>query len=277
MSKDFILTTTRNEKLRITAYGIENRNLSSCIILVHGFKGFKDWGFGPYIANYFANFGYFVLTFNFSHNGIGKNLIEFTELDKFANNTFSLEIEELIELIKAYRNGFFENNLVKKIGLIGHSRGGAISLLTSKIVNEINSVAVWATISKLDRYSERQKENWRKKGYFEVFNSRTKQKMKLNLSLLEDIEKNKDGILNLEKAVKELNRPLFIAHGEQDLAANIKEAQQLYSWSNKAITEFYKFQNTGHTFGIKHPFENSNSVFEELLNKTKIFFDKNLN
>ena len=277
MSKDFILTTSRNEKLRITAFGIENRNLSSCIILVHGFKGFKDWGFGPFTANYFAKFGYFVLTFNFSHNGVGDYLTDFVELNKFAENTFSLEIEELLELIKAYRTGYFGNNLVKNIGLIGHSRGGAISLLSSKIDKQINAIAVWSTISKLDRYSERQKEKWRRTGYFEVFNTRTKQIMKLNLTLLEDIEKNKDGILSLESAIKELNRPLFIAHGEQDLAVNIKEAEQLYNWSNKKNTEFYKFPNTGHTFGIKHPFENSSLVFENLLNKTKIFFDKNLN
>lgn len=276
MSKDFILTTSRGELLRITAYGIENLNFSACIILVHGFKGFKDWGFGPYVANYFAKNGYFVLTFNFSHNGVGNSLTEFVDLEKFAENTFSLEIEELVELINAYKNGFFGNKFIQKIGLLGHSRGGAISLLASQIQNEINAIAVWSTIAKLDRYSERQKEKWRSNGVFEVFNTRTKQIMKLNLSLLEDIEKNKDGMLNLEKAVTELDRPLMIAHGEQDLAVNIVEAEQLYEWSNKKNTEFYKLPNSGHTFGMKHPFESSNAVFEDLLNKTKFFFNKNL-
>ena len=80
MSEDFILTTTQNNKLRISAFGIERINSAPCIILVHGFKGFKDWGSFPYAAKYFAKEGYFVLTFNFSHNGIGDNLTEFTEL-----------------------------------------------------------------------------------------------------------------------------------------------------------------------------------------------------
>ncbi len=276
MSKDFIFTTSRNELLRITAYGIENLGFSACIILVHGFKGFKDWGFGPYMAEYFAKCGFFVLSFNFSHNGVGDNLTEFIELEKFAQNSFSLEIEELSELIFAYLNGFFGNSDNKKIGLLGHSRGGAISLLTSYRLKKINVVAVWSTISKLDRYSERQKDKWRRTGVFEVFNSRTRQKMKLNLSLLEDIEKNKNDILNLERAVKELNRPLMIIHGEQDLAVSIKEAEQLYEWSNKNFTEFYKIPNTGHTLGMKHPFEGSNLLFDELLSKTKNFFKKNL-
>ena len=34
--------------------------------------------------------------------------------------------------------------------------------------------------------------------------------MKLNVSLLEDIEKNKNDLLNLENATKNLNKPLLI-------------------------------------------------------------------
>ena len=276
MSKDFILNTARNEQLHITAYGLENLKSKACLIFVHGFKGFKDWGFGPYLGEYFGSNGFFVLTFNFSHNGIGDKLTEFTELDKFAQNTFSLEIEELSELISAYLNGYFGAISNKKIGLLGHSRGGAISLLTARQINDVNAVAVWSSISKLDRYSDKQKEKWREKGYFEVFNTRTRQKMKLNLSLLEDIEKNGNNSLNLEKAVRELGRPLLIAHGEQDMAVPIKEAEQLHEWSNKNITEFHRISSVGHTFNMKHPFEGSNSKFEELLEITKNFFINNL-
>lgn len=276
MTKDFILTTSRKEKLRITSFGFENIENSPCLILVHGFKGFKDWGFGPYTGKFFANCGFFVLTFNFSHNGVGDSLTEFIEFEKFANNTFSLEISELSELISAYLDGYFGNSNIGKIGLLGHSRGGAIALLTAGNFNEVKAVSVWSTISKLDRYSERQKIKWRKSGVFEVINSRTKQVMRLNSSLLDDIEKNKENLLNIEKAVKELNRPLFIAHADQDLAVPIEEAEQIYEWSNKELTELYKISATGHTFDIKHPFAGSNPKFENLLNKTKNFFNNYL-
>ncbi len=277
MSKDFILTTTQNNKIRVTAFGIERINSAPCLILVHGFKGFKDWGFFPYIANYFANEGYFVLTFNFSHNGVGENLTEFTELDRFAENTFSLEISELSELIEAYKDGFFGQTTNHKIGLIGHSRGGAISLLTASQSKEISAVAVWASVANFDRYSERQKEEWRKKGKFEVLNSRTKQVMALNVSLLDDLEKNKNDLLNIEKAVKNLRRPLFIAHGEQDLSVKIEEGEMIYNWADKSLTKFYRIPSTGHTFNMKHPFEGSNPVVEKLLYETKFFFNSNLN
>ena len=276
MNKDFVLITKKNEKIRFTVYGIENIYDAPCLIFVHGFKGFKDWGFWPYIGNYFAENGYFVITFNFSHNGIGEGKTEFTELDKFAENTFSLELEELNEIIDAYSGNFFGGKSNFKIGLAGHSRGGGISLLAAEKRSEIGAVALWASVANFDRYGKRQKDEWKKNGVFEVLNTRTNQMMKLNASLLEDLEENKNGILNLENAAKKLNKPLLILHGEQDLAVPITEAEQIYNWSNKQKTEFHKVSATGHTFDVTHPFEGTNPKLDFLLETTLKFFNKNL-
>lgn len=277
MSANYELTLSDKEILRITTFGNEQNHDKDCIILVHGFKGFKDWGFGPYIGKYLSERGCFVITFNFSHNGVGNEPLEFTELDKFAANTFSREVRELSELIDAYKNGFFGNVNGNKLGLIGHSRGGAVSLLTARQKDEVDAVATWSAVSKLDRYTERQKEEWRKNGVFKVKNMRTNQVMPLNLTLLEDIEKNGDDLLNLEKAAKEINRPWLIAHGEQDLAVKIEEAERYYEWSDKSKTELFKLAATGHTFDAKHPFEGTTDKLEMLLEKTYNFFSNNLN
>ena len=276
MSTEFILKTKLGDNLRVSAFGLKNIISSPCIILVHGFKGFKDWGFWPLLGEYFSKNGYFVLSFNFSHNGIGDNLLEFTELGKFAENTFSLEISELTELIEAYKNNYFGKTNNKKIGMIGHSRGGAVSILSSGINDSINALAMWASVAKVDRYSERQKEKWRKEGVFKVKNMRTKQVMNLNISLLDDIEKNKSDLLNVEKAIEMFKKPLLIAHGDQDLAVPVKEAELLYSWANKSKTELFIIPGTGHTFGMQHPDTGSNVKFDALINKTLQFFNKNL-
>jgi len=277
MNKEFVLITKKSEKLRITSYGYENLESAACLIFVHGFKGFKDWGFWPYSGNYFAERGFFVLTFNFSHNGVGDSLTEFTELDKFAENTFSLELEELNEVIDAYLNNFFGKIDNQKIGLIGHSRGGGDVLIVSSRRNEINAVVLWASVANFNRYSARQANEWRKNGFFEVLNSRTNQMMRLNVSLLEDIEKNKDDLLNLKKAAENLNKPMLIVHGEQDLSVPIKEGEQIFSWSIKELTEFQKIRATGHTFDVTHPFESSNRKFDSVLEYSLNFFSKNLN
>jgi hypothetical protein len=92
----------------------ENLNSSPCIIFVHGFKGFKDWGFVPYRCEYFAENGFFVVSFNFSHNGVGERFTEFTELEKFAENTFSPEITELSEIIMPIQIISLEKVIIKK-------------------------------------------------------------------------------------------------------------------------------------------------------------------
>lgn len=274
MNKNFVLNTREGNLLNISIYRSLDLMKKGTIIFVHGFKGFKDWGFGPYLANYFVEHQFDVLTFNFSHNGIGDISTEFSEFEKFANNTFSLEISELDQLISAY----FEKQIVQEVNenlfLIGHSRGGAIALLTATHYKNISGLALWATISKLDRYTERQKIEWRKKGYFEVINARTKQTFKLNVSLLEDIEKNSDTILNIESSVRNLHKPLLIVHGKQDLAVPINEAEQIYMWSNKKLTSFHIVENTGHTFDVVHPFIESNEKFDNVLSTTKNFFEK---
>ncbi len=277
MKRNYIFQTSESEKLYVDSYLNEETFSGKSIIYVHGFKGFKDWGFVPYLCDYFAKLGFFTLAFNFSHNGIEGNSSEFTDLAKFAKNTFSREIRELKELISAFRQNFFDIGAQGKLGLIGHSRGGAISLITASNNKDVDAIAIWASIAVLDRYSNRQKEVWRKKGVFEVINTRTNQIMRLNVDLLNDIEKNSNSSLNIEDAVKKLNRPLFIAHGDQDLTVPIIEAEKIYNWSDKSKTEFYKIFGTGHTFNIVHPFAGSNPKFEKLLENTTNFFSNNFN
>lgn len=275
MSQSLVFTTSKNNPLRITTFGIENLKASPAIFLVHGFKGFKDWGFGPYIGKFLSK-KFFVVTFNFSHNGVGESLTEFDELDKFAANTFSLEVSELSELADAYLSGFFGKTDNRKIGFLGHSRGGGISILTARFKNEVKAAALWSSVASFDRYSLRQKEKWKREGVFEVLNQRTKQVMKLNVSLLNDLEENKDDKLNILKAAEEFNRPLLIAHGEQDLAVKPSDAKLIYESSNKELSELYLIPGAGHTFDVKHPFEGSNPKLEKLLNKTEQFFIENL-
>lgn len=274
MQKEFLLKSNNNDEIQITAYGIENINTAPCVICVHGFKGFKDWGFVPYLGDYFSEKGFLVVTFNFSHNGVSGNSTEFTEMNKFASNTVSREIDELLTIIDFCKNKFFLDIKLQKIGLIGHSRGGGVGLIASTVSKDIDAVTVWSSIAFFDRYSDRQKKEWRKNGYFEILNSRTNQIMRLNSTLLDDIENNKNDKFNLKKAVSALRKPLLIIHGEQDLTVPVNEAGLLYDWSDKSLTEFYKLNSAGHTFDIQHPFSGSNEKFDRILELTESFFSR---
>jgi len=276
MTRDFIYTTSKNEKVNLTIYGFDSIAEKPAILCIHGFKGFKEWGFWPFIGKYFSENGFTVITINFSHNGIADGKNEITDTEKFANNTFSLEINELKEIMHLLKSDFWGNTKNNKIGLLGHSRGGAEAILSASDNNEVGAVTTLAAISKLDRFTKRQKNEWRKIGFWEVVNSRTGQVMKLNLPILEDVESNKHTTLNVESAIKNLNKPLLIVHGTEDLTVSIEEAELLYQWSDKNLTKFIKVEHCGHTFNIQHPFTNSNKYFDIVLSEVLNFFNKNL-
>ena len=74
----------------------------------------------------------FFLKFNFSHNGgTDQNPIDFPDLEAFAQNNFSYELDDLEAVINFISStNDFENELNSKaISLIAHSRGAGIILI----------------------------------------------------------------------------------------------------------------------------------------------------
>jgi len=75
------------------------------VVFCHGFKGFKDWGPFPEWGRRLANAGFVSVHFNFSYNGVPRDTpTEFTELDKFADNTFTRELDDLRAVLDAVAN-----------------------------------------------------------------------------------------------------------------------------------------------------------------------------
>ena len=95
MRKSFTLLNREKEIIRGDLHYRSGIRDAPTIIICHGFKGFKNWGFFPVLAERLAEDGYVAVTFNFSRNGIGSDMQNFTELDKFAKNTLSHELADL--------------------------------------------------------------------------------------------------------------------------------------------------------------------------------------
>jgi pimeloyl-ACP methyl ester carboxylesterase len=243
-------------------------DLMPLVIFCHGFKGFKDWGCFPYMLDKIAAEGNFVVSFNFSYNGVGEEgneLNEFTRLDRFAENTFTRELEDLesiIDYLENHREKFLYdlNNIV----LIGHSRGGGIVILQAAKDKRIRKLITLASVSTFDRYSDRLKEDWKKKGYWEVLNSRTGQMMRMNVSILEDFERNNE-TLNIEKAAEKINIPWLIIHGTEDLSVDYSNAETLYAVNENGNSKLKLLENIGHTFGAVHPFQGTTPKLEEVI------------
>src|SRR5262245_53032733 len=78
-----------------------NRRLSGpAVVLCHGFKGFKDWGFFPPFADRLARAGYVVVSWNASGSGVD-DTGEFVWPERFGRNTFSAELGDLESVLEA--------------------------------------------------------------------------------------------------------------------------------------------------------------------------------
>ncbi|MBK9249589.1 MAG: alpha/beta hydrolase [Ignavibacteria bacterium] len=241
------------------------------VLVFHGFKGFKDWGFFPFVCSEFARRGSICVCMNFSLNGYAQDSDKVNYPDDFARNTISLEIEEarltLRKIIDSFSAEFPQWN--GEIYLLGHSRGGGIALLTGVLEsNTVSKVVVWNSIGTFERFSERQKRLWRETGTFEVENSRTHQTLGMNVEFLNDIELHSKEFL-LDSAAKSLGAKLLIIHGEQDMTVPVREAKKLAE-INKAIS-VQLIANTGHTFGAVHPFELPTTALQSAIEHTSRF------
>lgn len=226
------------------------------VIFAHGYKGFKDWGAWELVADAFAKAGYFFLKFNFSHNGgTIEQPIDFPDLAAFANNNYSIELDDLnrvVDFISSDSNFSKEINS-EKINLIGHSRGGGIVLIHAEEDARISSVITWAGVSDFKaRFKKETKEfdNWLTSGVTYIENSRTKQQLPHYFQFYKDFEENEHR-LTIKRAVLNLSKPQLIVHGSDDLTVSINEAIEINKLN--PTSELKIINEADHVFGSKHP------------------------
>ncbi len=177
----------------------EDGQAKPVLLFAHGFKGFKDWGFMPYASEQLAHLGFAVITFNFSHNGVGLNESDFDELYRFGANTYSQEQKDLAAVLAAVLEGTLplsEQMNKEPIFLVGHSRGGGNSVLFAAEHPEIRGAASWNGIADVNLFGDAFREQVLRDGVGYVANARTKQQMPITAAFFEDLDRNRsDSIL----------------------------------------------------------------------------------
>lgn len=252
---------------------------SPIVLFCHGYKGFKDWGHFNLLPQYFTRAGFHFLKFNFSHNGgTVENPIDFPDLDAFSENNYSKEIHDIkkvIDWVCGNTNPYLEKIDLGRIYLMGHSRGGAMSIIAASTDSRIRKLITWSSIGDLAaRFPNKQKlDEWREKGVIYVKNSRTKQDMPIKYQFYEDFEKNKE-LLDVKKAERSLEIPHLLIHGTNDETVHLGEALQLMSLNEN--TSLIKIANGTHTFGAFHPYKSTKlPVHAEMVVNYSIAFFRN--
>jgi pimeloyl-ACP methyl ester carboxylesterase len=225
------------------------------VIFAHGFNGFKDWGSHNLLARHFAENGFRFLKFNFSHNGTTTDKpTEFADLIAYADNTFSIELQDLQTVIDFVCGGSAMPP-VSWAYLIGHSMGGGISIIKTAEDPRIKKLVTMASISNFRNLWPKEIETqWRLQGisYFE--NKRTGQQLPVKVSTLYDLDKNSARLDILAQAAR-IRQPWLIVHGNADLTVPVICAKDLKAANPKA--ELLIIPGADHTFGSSHPYAES--------------------
>jgi pimeloyl-ACP methyl ester carboxylesterase len=253
---NLILKGSQKKSLAVDISYNTSPNKKPLVVFVHGFKGFKDWGHFNAVASYFAERDFVFAKFNFSHNGTTlEKPLDFDDLEAFGNNNYIYELNDLDSVINALLTDEQIMNEIDRdqVYLIGHSRGGAISIIKTSEDTRIKKIVTWAAVADIvNRNSPKTIETWKSSGVVHTYNGRTKQQMPLNVQFYDTILANKDR-LDIVKAAEKINVPFLIIHGTNDEAVPLKDAYLLND-SNEMSTLFI-VEEANHTFGAKHPWE----------------------
>jgi pimeloyl-ACP methyl ester carboxylesterase len=236
------------------------------VLVLHGFKGFKDWGMFPPLTERMAQAGFTALSLNLSGSGVD-DAGEFSLPDRFGHNTFSAELEDVGRVMDALMQGELGVPPPSTVGMIGHSRGGGIAVLHTARDPRVRALVTWSAISRVERWPLDQRTAWRAAGHTEIRNARTGQILPLYTNVLDDIEQNAES-LDIEAAAGLIAVPWLILHGTEDESVGFSEAESLKAASSRKKTRLLPIERGGHTFGATHPWRSSTPQLDTVFDAT---------
>lgn len=258
------------------------------VIFSHGFKSYRNWGFIPYLCEKLSH-NYITVNFDFSLNGVIDQEKVIFDSDLFRKNTVSQQINDLNFLIDYLIEILTPTNYFNgEIILIGHSLGGATSTILTKSRKDINKIILLASISQINRNTERQKDLWRQTGFMELTAQPNNQKLYLDYSYQNDKDINFSQNEIIENVVN-FDKPILIVHGNQDVTVKLIEAEEIYNSRIKAgqkyITKLLILDKCNHTFNVKlnenifkENYEETlknNNILKELIDNLEVFLQTN--
>ncbi|MBO2011699.1 alpha/beta hydrolase family protein [Hymenobacter negativus] len=253
------------------------------LLFVHGFKGFKDWGHFPLVADFFAEQGFVFVKLNLSHNGLvvgGTGDLE--DLDAFGRNNFSIELDDIGQVIDALftdgatpvpatemdLNGLF---------LVGHSRGGGLVLLKAAEDRRVRALTTWAAIAEIHpQWPQAVFDEWERTGVLHVPNMRTGVELPMHYQIVENYHANRPRLDISHNVRRKLKQPLLIIHGDGDETVNVAAAHKLQEL--KPDAELLLVPGATHMFGGAHPWTNVElpTTAQHIAEATAAFFKRQL-
>lgn len=154
-----------------------------------------------------------IATLRFDFTGLGDSG------GSFANTNFASNIDDIL-----HASDFLSSNYEAPKLLVGHSLGGAASIIATKKIDSVKALSVLGTPSTLDHIKR-------------LFVNKMDEIIFNGSAMIDvagrDVEIGKDFVLDLDnysikKALNNLDKPLLVLHSPQDEMVNIEHATAIF-------------------------------------------------
>ncbi|MBL4809008.1 MAG: alpha/beta hydrolase [Phycisphaerales bacterium] len=191
------------------------------LVLLHGFKGYKDYGFIPVLAKELAKAGVLVHRFNFSCSGMTNKLDTFARPDLFALDTWNRQVEDVGCVFDAIESGEILGKEMPMF-LCGHSRGGGTALLASgrQTSPKLAGVVTINSVASCNSLSDEMQREMLDNGFIKSASARTGQELRIGAAWLQEQIDDPVGhdVLGL---CRNIDCSKIILHGSDDQAVDI--------------------------------------------------------
>lgn len=246
----------------------------TAVVIVHGFKGFRKFGAWSALARALALRGHAAVTFDFSHNGIDENG-EFSRLDLFRLNTHTRELDEIRAVLDALDGGKLAGRRIRRVGLLGHSRGGGMGVIAAAEDRRVRALVTWAAVAGIgQRWTPAETAAWRRGEDVLVENARTKQQMPMAPEYWVDFQQNRDR-LDIVAAAARVEAPWLIVHGDADTSVPLDDAQALFDAAGDNA-ELMVMEGVDHGMGARHPYPGPTDALRAAAEAAFEWFDTHL-
>jgi alpha-beta hydrolase superfamily lysophospholipase len=239
------------------------------LIICHGFKGYKDYGFLPHLADAACAAGLIAHRFNFSHSGMTRRIETFERPDLFEQDTWGRQIADLTAVTEAIRAGRLEGGNLPLV-VFGHSRGGVTALLSASRGLEVAGLIAAASPDYCSNLDDDQKAMLRRRGYLISPSSRTGQDLRIGRAWQDEIDAN-PAAFDPRRAAAALQLPMLLIHGDADETVPVARAKSLAQASDFRA-ELVVIPGAGHTFNAANPMQTPPPVETQLLFEAAVSF-----
>lgn len=238
----------------------------ACALILHGYKGYKDYGFIPVLAHDLCERGIMVHRFNFSTSGMTNDIETFARPDLFELDTWTRQVDDVRRVVRAVREGEIAGNDLP-LFLIGHSRGGATALLSAGRHRDELKLSGALTINAVDRCCRMTRDEQHamlERGYTMTESARTKQHLRIDAGWLrEQIDSPTDHDVLVQTS--RCNFPICVMHGDADDAVEIDAGLAI---AHKLQNPLIVLEGANHVLNMPNPSNISTPRSEPLLKAT---------